>query len=198
MRRILIRPIIYGSLSTFLGKENTLEASHSWSIFVRGIEGEDLSNFIDRVEFHIHEDFHDRIRIINQPPYIITDFGWGEFTAKIIIHFKNISDKKIEPIILYHYLKLFNEDGSPLIKNRNIISEVYDELIFIDPTDEFVKSMDEVKILKNNPFKVLDKVPEFANLEQKLLQKIASEDKKLLDKIKIMKKKIESKGYSLD
>ena len=31
--------------------------THDWTVFVRGSEGKDISHFVDKVVFHLHESF---------------------------------------------------------------------------------------------------------------------------------------------
>lgn len=55
-------PIIYGSIAYYLGKRAEEYATHKWSLFVRGPNGEDLSCFIAKVVFHLHPSFALSIR----------------------------------------------------------------------------------------------------------------------------------------
>jgi YEATS domain-containing protein 4 len=55
---------------------------------------EDLSKWIEKVVFTLHETFKDRIRVIKKPPYEITEYGWGEFPIPIKIFFKGKNPPK--------------------------------------------------------------------------------------------------------
>ena len=55
---------------------------------VRGPQHEDLSYFIQRVVFILHETYVDPIRVIEQSPFEVTECGWGQFEVKIEIYFK--------------------------------------------------------------------------------------------------------------
>jgi YEATS domain-containing protein 4 len=52
---------VYGSAAFSLGKV-TEGASHKWTVYLRGIENEDLSYFIEKVSFKLHESFSEPTR----------------------------------------------------------------------------------------------------------------------------------------
>ena len=51
------RPIVYGSMAFWLGKQANEFHSHRWTIYIRGLECEDLSYMISKVIFSLHPDF---------------------------------------------------------------------------------------------------------------------------------------------
>ena len=67
---------------------------------------------------------------IEQPPFEISETGWGEFELAIKLHFVPESNEK--PVPLYHNLRLhpYEEDGTILSANKNkpVSSFQYDEL----------------------------------------------------------------------
>jgi YEATS domain-containing protein 4 len=130
---VLKRPIIYGSVAQWLGKKAEEEGAHThrWTVYVRGIQNEDLSPFIKRVTFNLHSSFEKPKRVIERPPYQVTETGWGEFDIVIQIALAGPSDKTLE---VYHPLKLFHPEDIPPNK-KPVVSEHYDEVVFNDPTD---------------------------------------------------------------
>ncbi|KAL0235047.1 hypothetical protein GEMRC1_001629 [Eukaryota sp. GEM-RC1] len=58
--------------------------------------------FVDKVIFYLHPAVPNPIRVISQPPFQITDTGWGEYETTIAIYCFGLS----EPILCRHYLKL--------------------------------------------------------------------------------------------
>lgn len=48
---------MYGSIATPLAKKNEDQHTHKWSIYVRGINNEDISYFVKSVTFRLHESF---------------------------------------------------------------------------------------------------------------------------------------------
>jgi transcription initiation factor IIF auxiliary subunit len=75
-------------LGTAAGSSSAQQHSHRWSIYVRGLENEDLSYYIKSVTFHLHASFNDPVRCIEQAPFEIHETGWGEFTVQIVIEFQ--------------------------------------------------------------------------------------------------------------
>lgn len=57
----VVCPIVYGSLAHFLGKKSE-EATHKWTLFVRGPNDEDLSTFVAQVCFSLHPSFAEPLR----------------------------------------------------------------------------------------------------------------------------------------
>jgi YEATS domain-containing protein 4 len=133
---IVEKPFIYGNATFWLGKAEKDEHSHKWTVFVRGVENEDLSTYIKEVHFVLHTSFENHIRVIKRPPYEVTETGWGEFAIQIIIHFKDESEEP--PVTLSHHLKLFNDNKAlPQTTKVPVISEKYDEFVFVNPTHKF-------------------------------------------------------------
>ena len=131
-------PFVYGSISFWLGRKADESATHRWSIYVRGAKGEDLSYFISKVVFFLHESFAQSVRTITEPPFEVTENGWGEFDARIRVHFK---DPKEEPIEITHPLKLYPPGATPPSMKKPVCHEFYDEVCFVNPSADFFDSM---------------------------------------------------------
>ncbi len=80
----LSRTIAYGSIALWLGPKRPMHKTHRWTLFVRGPHNEDLSYMLRSVEFHLHESFPHAVRVVTQPPYQVTETGWGEFEARMV------------------------------------------------------------------------------------------------------------------
>lgn len=131
LNEILIKPFVYGSIALFLGKKNDEKISHKWCVYVRGISNEDISTFIKEVTFTLHDSFHNRIRVVSKPPFELYEVGWGEFDIKIQIH---LIDETIKPLEIIHQLKLYpNQPNIAPSTKKPVISENYDEIIFVNP-----------------------------------------------------------------
>ncbi|KAA8496506.1 Transcription initiation factor TFIID subunit 14b [Porphyridium purpureum] len=136
---VFVQPIVYGSVSTWQGPDADQFKAHHWYIFVRGLYHEDLSYFVDHVEFVLHETLQPPVRIVREPPYEIEDYGWGEFEVIIRIHFK---DKLEKPADMYHMLKLFSLTGEKLTTTP-VVSDHYDELVFIEPPEKLLSILEK-------------------------------------------------------
>ena len=77
------RPIIYGNTAKKLGETRPpnapAEHTHIWTIFVRGPQNEDISYFIKKVVFKLHDTYPNATRTVDAPPFELTETGWGEF-----------------------------------------------------------------------------------------------------------------------
>jgi YEATS family len=82
-------PIVHGSIAFYLGKKADEFQSHQWTLYLRGPRNEDLSPCIQKVVFHLHASFAQPVREYTQPPFEVTEKGWGEFEAQIRIHWKD-------------------------------------------------------------------------------------------------------------
>ena len=59
------RPIVYGSSARPITKKDVPSDpshTHAWTLFVRGVHGEDISYFIKKVVFKLHESFPNPLR----------------------------------------------------------------------------------------------------------------------------------------
>ncbi|KAF9115206.1 NuA4 histone H4 acetyltransferase complex and the SWR1 complex subunit [Mortierella sp. AM989] len=141
------RPIIYGNSATPLhGKKvDDPDHTHRWTISVRGVNNEDISYFIRKVAFKLHDTYDNPNRVVEKPPFEITETGWGEFDIIIKIHFNPASGEK--PLTLYHHLKLhpYEEDGlgNPWPKQKPVTSYLYDDIVFNEPIDTFYNLLQE-------------------------------------------------------
>jgi YEATS domain-containing protein 4 len=86
-------PIVYGSIAFYLGKQADEFQTHEWTLFLRGPNQEDLSPVIAKVVFQLHASFAQPVREYTQPPFEVTERGWGEFEAQIRIHWKDPQEK---------------------------------------------------------------------------------------------------------
>ena len=63
--------------------------SHKWTVYVRGATNEDLGVVVKRVIFQLHPSFNNPMRVIDSPPFELTECGWGEFEIAISLFFHN-------------------------------------------------------------------------------------------------------------
>lgn len=73
---------------------------------------DDISHFIRRVQFKLHESFPAPLRTIDKPPFQVTETGWGEFDVIIKIWWvAEASEKFLQTM---HWLKLHPWPNMPL------------------------------------------------------------------------------------
>ncbi|KAF1333972.1 Yeats family protein, partial [Globisporangium splendens] len=135
---VVCKPIVYGSVATYLGRKAEETKTHRWSIYVRGVDNEDLSYMISKVVITLHMSFANPVRVLTEPPYEVTEFGWGEFETQIQIHFHDANER---PVDIIHMLALYPPGNQPASTKKPVISEFYDELVFNEPTEFFYKKL---------------------------------------------------------
>lgn len=60
--------------------------------------------------------------------------GWGEFELYMTIYFR---DPNEAPVQKSHLLKLHPPNNSAPSTKKPIINEIYDEIVFVEPTEKF-------------------------------------------------------------
>ncbi|KAG8907000.1 NuA4 histone H4 acetyltransferase complex and the SWR1 complex subunit [Tulasnella sp. 403] len=170
---IIYRPIVYGNTAIPMTPETRagapLEHTHRWTVAIRSAASpedgsavggkDDISYFIKRVTFKLHETYPTPNRNVDKPPFEVTETGWGEFEVTIRVTFVPESNEK--PISFHHHLKLHAwvpqanpavPSISPPAPDGPVNAWQYDEIVFTDPSKTFLD------ILLKNPPTPLPKV----------------------------------------
>merc|ERR1719375_1984375 len=112
----LVVPVAVGTAAFWLGKKADEFHSHRWTVYLRSPTGEDLSHLLSKVVFSLHQSFAQPTRTVTQPPFEVTETGWGE---------------------LQHLLKLYEDNPeAPQNVKRPVVSEFYEEIVIRQPTRE--------------------------------------------------------------
>ncbi|KEF59951.1 YEATS domain-containing protein 4 [Exophiala aquamarina CBS 119918] len=137
------RPFIYGTEALPFDpetrpKDAPADHTHKWKVFVRGINGEDISYWLRKVQFKLHDTYANSIRMIESPPFEVEETGWGEFEIAIKFYFVPESNEK--PQQIWHGLKLhpYLGDVEQQKRDRALISSMcYEEVLFNEPVEAF-------------------------------------------------------------
>lgn len=150
-------PIVYGTIAFWLGKKATETQSHKWTVYVRGATNEDLGVVIKRAVFQLHPSFNNPVRVVEAPPFELSECGWGEFEIVISLFFHNdVCEKQLD---LYHHLKLYAEDeNGPQSSKKPVVIETYNEIVFPDPSEDFYTRIEK------NPAVIVPRLPVTFNL----------------------------------
>lgn len=127
---IISKSIVYGSIAFWLGKKSEQNLTHKWCVYVRGNNNEDISYFVKEVVFTLHATFENNVRTLTKWPFELYASGWGEFDIKITIH---LIDQSIKPIEFIHFLKLYPPANQTPSTKKPIVSEFFDEIVFVNP-----------------------------------------------------------------
>lgn len=138
------QPLVIGTAAQYLGKKADEYHSHRWTCFVRGPDGEDLSHCVSAVEFALHPSFEEPLRRLTEPPYEVTETGWGEFDIGVKIEFS--ADSGAGAVHATTPLKLFPSAEEiakygPQTTKRPVVRERYEEVVFHDCEPGFYKRM---------------------------------------------------------
>jgi YEATS domain-containing protein 4 len=139
----IYRPFIYGTEAIPFDpanrpKDAPADHTHKWKVFVRGINNEDISYWLRKVQFKLHDTYANSVRMIESPPFEVEETGWGEFEIAIKFYFNPESTEK--PQQIWHGLKLhpYHGDVEQQKRDRTMISSVcYEEVLFNEPVEHF-------------------------------------------------------------
>ncbi|KAF2104494.1 hypothetical protein NA57DRAFT_70698 [Rhizodiscina lignyota] len=114
-----------------------------WRLYLRNVEGgPDLSTWLDRVTFKIHDDFKpNNNRMIENPPFEFIEFGFGGFFIDVRLHFKTVVGERPVWRHQVHFLQLEpygNEEqrAAQVANGNHVISETLEVIEFNEPYAE--------------------------------------------------------------
>ena len=157
---------------------------------MRGMQCEDLSYFISRVTFSLHASFNPPIRTIEKPPYELQEYGWGEFSIGIRIHFK---DRSIPPVDTVHMLKLYPPANLKPNPKKPVLSEQYDEIVFNNPSVSFYNTLMAGPKIEPPRHPFTDFFGNFSEIHD--LKRIREAQAYVNKELAIAKQKIEEKSF---
>ncbi|OAO17778.1 hypothetical protein AV274_0454 [Blastocystis sp. ATCC 50177/Nand II] len=128
----VVIPFVHGSIAWWMGNSNEQSNMYDWKVYIRGVNGEDMSTFIKSATFTLHASFRQNQRVIDHFPFEVREQGWGEFEVEVKVEFKNDAEL---PVTFTHFLKLHPFNGEPSRENVPVVNEYYDEFVFNDPTE---------------------------------------------------------------
>lgn len=160
----IIKPIVYGNVARSFGKKREEDGhTHQWNVYIKPFYNEDMSAYVKKVHFKLHESYANPNRILTKPPYEVTETGWGEFEVVIKLYFHDPTER---PVTLYHILKLFQSpivesaDGviNPAVQlphmdsKKGLVSESYEEMVFQEPTQLMQHCLNSVQPLMQGAY----------------------------------------------
>ncbi|KAM7358542.1 YEATS domain-containing protein 4 Gas41 [Cochliomyia hominivorax] len=188
----IVKPIVYGNIARSFGKKREEDGhTHQWKVYVKPYHNEDMSVYVKKVHFKLHESYANPNRIVTKPPYEITETGWGEFEVVIKIYFHDPTER---PVTCYHILKLFQSpvvDGelstTTMDPKKGLVSESYEEIVFQEPTQLMQHFLMNVLPLTNGSY---THDTDFEAKKQKTLENILDVKHKVKGEINTLKDKL--------
>ncbi|XP_071839679.1 YEATS domain-containing protein 4-like [Apostichopus japonicus] len=170
----IVKPIVYGNIARYFGKKREEDGhTHHWTLYVKPYRNEDMSAYVKKIQFKLHESYNNAVRAVTKPPFEITETGWGEFEVIIKIFFVDPNER---PVTLYHFLKLFQTETNLMLGKKTLVSEHYDEMIFQDPTLMMQQLLVNTRPLTLGPYK---HETDFTDLAVKTVGTLQSARKKI-------------------
>ncbi|XP_070504117.1 protein ENL [Chironomus tepperi] len=69
--------------------------THDWELFVKSpSDSIEISQFVEKVVFNLHDSFPKPKRVIKEPPYVVKESGYAGFELTIDIYLRNRDDPK--------------------------------------------------------------------------------------------------------
>ncbi|KAI2642548.1 yeats family-domain-containing protein [Xylaria nigripes] len=165
----VFRPFIYGTTARPFNDTDhprpagvPLDHTHSWQVFVKGVEDTDIFYWLRRVQFKLHESIANHLRTVDaetiikenealassksnkkpQNAFVVNETGWGEFEITIKLYYDGKSGEK--PQTLYHHLRLHPYGRTEAEKEAmrvggEVVAWTYEEQVFNEPFEEFYK-----------------------------------------------------------
>ncbi|KAF0300415.1 YEATS domain-containing protein 4 [Amphibalanus amphitrite] len=151
----VVKPIVYGNLARPFGKKREEDGhTHQWTVYAKPYNNEDMSVYVKKVQFKLHDSYPNATRVVSKPPYEVTETGWGEFEVVIKIYFEDPNER---PVTLYHVLKLFPSSGAPapvvMGPLKTLVCEYYDEMIFQEPSLMMQQLLTSTRQITLGPYK---------------------------------------------
>ncbi|KAI1726606.1 YEATS family domain-containing protein [Ditylenchus destructor] len=173
----IVKPVIYGNSTVRLPHKLENGHTHRWTVYFRPYYDEDISKYIRKVQFKLHESIENPVRVLDAPPFEITETGWGEFEVQIKLYFQDVNEKSVTAFL---YLRLFQplvtlDDGTQMVVN-----EYYDEIVFNEPTEQMYKAMISSANLKQQKSKQVEK---YSKIKKQLKEKLEGHNKEILAEI---------------
>uniref|UniRef100_A0A6I8P5Q5 YEATS domain containing 4 n=1 Tax=Ornithorhynchus anatinus TaxID=9258 RepID=A0A6I8P5Q5_ORNAN len=217
----IVKPIVYGNVARYFGKKREEDGhTHQWTVYVKPYRNEDMSAYVKKIQFKLHESYGNPLRVVTKPPYEITETGWGEFEIIIKIFFIDPNERppricqvpsaskrcrqlgsmpdakrNSHMVTLYHLLKLFQSDTNAMLGKKTVVSEFYDEMIFQDPTAMMQQLLTTSRQLTLGAYK---HETEFAELEVKTREKLEAAKKKTSFEIAELKERLKASRETIN
>lgn len=182
---LVVKPVVFGNTARYFGKAREDNHTHQWTVYLRSYNNEDMSSYIKKVSFRLHDSYANFNRIVTQPPYEVSETGWGEFEVIIKIHFVDPSERAVT---LYHMLKLFKPGNPHPIITNYLLTEFYDELVFAEPSNTLLDLLQNARSLP--PELCVKHETDFEAKKVKTLELINSSRKQMAEEIDYLKEKI--------
>ncbi|KAF2265075.1 yeats-domain-containing protein [Lojkania enalia] len=115
-----------------------------WTVYVRQPPGDpSLTTWLNKVQFKIFSTYDNPLRTCENPPFEVTETGWGGFTVDVRLHFQPASGEKAQ--YRQHFLQL-EKYGDEKMQARQeaegvVRSEFLEVVQFNEPTEALYEAL---------------------------------------------------------
>ncbi|KAF2703811.1 yeats-domain-containing protein [Pleomassaria siparia CBS 279.74] len=127
-------------------REKGIPEDHTkrWTVYVRQPEGDPaLSTWLNKVQFKIFNTYENPLRTCENPPFEVTETGWGGFTIDVRLHFQPISGEKAQ--YRQHFLQLekYGDEKQQAQQEASgvVRSEFLEVVQFNEPTEALFEAL---------------------------------------------------------
>ncbi|KAF1953464.1 yeats-domain-containing protein [Byssothecium circinans] len=115
-----------------------------WTVYVRQPEGDPaLTTWLNKVQFKIFNTYENPLRTCENPPFEVTETGWGGFNIDVRLHFQPISGEKAQ--YRQHFLQLekYGSEELQAIQEKTgcVRSEFLEVVQFNEPTEALYEAL---------------------------------------------------------
>lgn len=125
-------------------KNVPVDHTKRWTVYVRQPEGDPaLTTWLNKVQFKIFNTYENPLRTCENPPFEVTETGWGGFSIDIRLHFVPASGEKAQ--YRQHFLQLekYGDEAMQAEQERTgcVRSEFLEVVQFNEPTEALFDSL---------------------------------------------------------
>ena len=98
-KETVVKKVIFGTAAFARGKKADKNYKNAWWCYVRAPldeNGGDMSSYVSKVVFTLHDSFPHHIMVVDKFPFCICRAGWGEFDIMITIYFHDPNEEPVQ------------------------------------------------------------------------------------------------------
>lgn len=119
-------------------------------MYVKAYNNEEMSSYVKKVHFKLHESYNNPNRIVTKPPYELTETGWGEFEIVIKIYFHDPNERPVSKQACRKKDCYFINCKENELILGNGISHI--EIVSINAWDTIREEKSSVRVLRGDSF----------------------------------------------
>lgn len=115
-----------------------------WTVYVRQPEGDpSLTTWLNKVQFKIFNTYENPLRTIENPPFEVTETGWGGFNIDVRLHFRPESGEKAQYRSHFLQLEKYGDKAQQDEQERTqcVRSEFLEVVQFNEPTEQLYEML---------------------------------------------------------